>query len=72
MRLCVKNPWRLKVRRYAVRLVYLTGYLAYFTGETMAGKMGATELNEILLNSMPNSWSKQLYVKDVDCETISF
>ena len=55
-----------------MRLVYLTGYLAYFTGETMAGKMGATELNEILLNSMPNSWSKQLYVKDVDCETISF
>ena len=38
----------------------------------MADKMGITELNEILLNSMPNRWSKQAYVQGFDCETISF
>ena len=38
----------------------------------MADKMGVTELNEILLNSMPNSWSKQAYIQGFDCETICF
>ena len=34
--------------------------------------MGVTELNEILLNSMPNIWSNQSYVQVFDCEYISF
>ena len=38
----------------------------------MTDKIGVTELNNILLNSMPNSWSKQAYVQDFDCESISF
>ena len=38
----------------------------------MTDKMGGTELNEILLNSIPNSWSKQAYVQGFNCETISF
>ena len=37
----------------------------------MADKMGATELNENVLNSIPNIWSKQSYVQGFDCETIS-
>ena len=31
-----------------------------------------TELNEILLNNMPNSWSKKWYVQGFDCESITF
>ena len=61
----------MKVRRYAERLIDLNEHLASSLGGTMAYKMGVTELNEILLNSMPNSWSKQAYVQGFDCETIS-
>ena len=38
----------------------------------MTDKIGMTELNEILLNSMPNSWSKKLYVQGFDYESINF
>ena len=31
-----------------------------------------TELNEILWNSMANSWSKQVYVQGFECESITF
>ena len=30
-----------------------------------------TDLNEILLNIMPNIWSRQVYLKGFDCETIT-
>ena len=38
----------------------------------MNDKIGVTELNKILLNSMPNSWSKQAYIQGLDCESITF
>ena len=38
----------------------------------MTDKIGVTELNNILLNSMSNSWSKQAYVQGFDYETYSF
>ena len=38
----------------------------------MYEKMGITELNEILLNSIPNRQSKQVYVQGFNCEPISF
>ena len=63
-------PCGKKVRRYEARLIDLNGYLASFPGSTMADKMCVTELNEIILNSMPNSWTKQAYVQGFDCELI--
>ena len=30
------------------------------------------ELNENFLNSMPNSWNKQAYVKVFDCKYVTF
>ena len=72
MRRCMKNPHSLKVRHYAARLIYLNGYLASFPGATMSNKMGVTESNEILLNSMPNRWYKKSYIQGFDCETIYF
>ena len=59
MRRCMKNTRSLKVRRYAARVIDLNEYLASFPGATMANKMDVTELNKILLNSMPDIWSKQ-------------
>ena len=35
-------------------------------------KIGDTELNKILLNSIPNGWIMQAYVQVFDCESISF
>ena len=69
---CMKNPRILKVRLYDARLIDLNEYLASFPGATMAEKNGVTELNEILLNSMPNSWPKQAYVQGFYFETIYF
>ena len=60
------------VRSYAARLIDLIEYLASFTGAALTDKIGVTELNEILLNSMPTSWSKQTYVQGFCCESIKF
>ena len=38
----------------------------------MADEIGVTEINEVLLNSMHNSWSMILYAQGFDCESISF
>ena len=37
----------------------------------MTDKIGITELNYILINGIPNIWSKQAYVQGFDCESIS-
>ena len=62
-----KKTRSLRVRRYAARLIDLNEYLASFPGAILADKIGVTELNEILLNSMPSSWSRQAYVQGFDC-----
>ena len=72
MRRCMKNPRILNVRRYAERLIDLNEYLASFPGSAVTDKMGVTELNEILLNSIINSWSKQAYIQSFACGSISF
>ena len=59
----MKKPCSLKLRRYDVRLIDLNEYFPSFPGATMNDKMGITELNDILSNSMQNSWSKPAYVQ---------
>ena len=71
MRRCKKKR-RLKVRCYAARLIDLCGYLDSFSVETMGDKIGVNKLNEIILNSISNSWYKQAYVQGFDCESILF
>ena len=38
----------------------------------MNDKIGVTEINKIILNSMPSSWYKQAYVQGFYCESIYF
>ena len=71
MRRGMKKPCSLNVRRYAARLIDLNEYLASFLGATFPDNIGVTQLNEILLNSMPTSWSKHAYVQGFDCESIT-
>ena len=72
MRRCMQKPRRLKVRRYDAPIIDLNEYFASFPRENMDDKIGFAELNEILLNSMTNIWSKQAYVQGFGCESISF
>ena len=68
----MKKTHSLKVRHYAARLIDLDEYLVSFPGTTIYDKIGVTELNEIILNSMPNSWYKKSYVQGFDCTSILF
>ena len=48
----------MKVRRYSDCMIYLNEQVAAFSGEKASDKIGDTELNKILLKTMPNWWSK--------------
>ena len=72
MRSGMKKNLSLRVRRCVARLVDLNEYFASFPRANLADKIGVTELNEIILNSMPNIWSKQSYFQGFDCESIWF
>ena len=72
MRRRMRKPHELKLRRYSDCLIDLNNYFDVFHGSKLSEKIGMTELNEILLNSMTNSWSKQAYVQVFDCEYIIY
>ena len=67
----IRKPHGLKVRCYVARLIDLNEYLPSFPGSSPTHKTDMTELNEILLNSVPNSWSKQAYVQGFDWKSIT-
>ena len=68
----MKKPGDLPVRRYVARIIDINGYLAPFWGANLNDKIGVTELNIILLNSMPNSWSRQACAQGFDFEYMTF
>ena len=72
MRRGMSNQCVLKVRQYQACLINLNKYLYLFTGSKLTGKIGMTEINEILLNIMTNSWTKQAYVQGFDGGYITF
>ena len=67
----IRKPRVLKVRFYAACLIDFNKYLTLFPGEKLTDNIGVAELNEILLNSMPNSWIKQSYMQGFDCKYIT-
>ena len=69
---CNEKPCSLTIRSYVARLIDLNEYLYSFPGETLTDNISVTKLNKILLNSMPNSWSKQAYFQGFDYESINF
>ena len=68
----MRNPRGLKLGRYSSCMIDLKKYLVLLPGANISDYMCMTELNENLLNSMPNSWSKQAYVQVFYCEYITF
>ena len=71
MRFGMREPCSLNGGRYVARVIDLNEYLSSFPGEKAGGKTYETELNEILLNSIPKSWSRQVYALGFDHETIT-
>ena len=71
MRQGTKNPRSLKERNYADRTIDIKEYLSVFLGEKSSDKICEMQLNEILLNSVPNTWIRHSYVQWFDCETIT-
>ena len=71
MRRRMEKPRSLKVRRYNDHKIYLSKYLSVFYGSKEGDKICEKELNEILLNCMPNIWIRQTYVQGFDCGTIT-
>ena len=67
----MKNLCGLKVRQYTDCMIYLNKYLYVFPGEKASDKTCETELDEFLLNIMPNICNRQAYVQGFDCETIT-
>ena len=53
----------LKIKRFTACLIDLNEYLDSFLGTTISDEIGVTKLNEIPLNIMPNSCSKQVLLK---------
>ena len=64
-----RNLHELKVRRYTAYMIDIIAYLDALQGEKASDKIGEMELNEIILKSIPNGWSKQAYVQGIDCKT---
>ena len=58
----MRNPHGFKIRRYAACLIGINKYLAVLPEAKASENICAVELNEILLDIIPNSWSKQTYV----------
>ena len=63
MRRGMENPQSLTVRHYAASFININEYLASFPGATLTENIDITKLNKILLNIMPNSWSKKSSIK---------
>ena len=61
----------LKVRCHSSSLVVLNEYLVVLPGKKISDNIYVTEINKILLNSMPNIWIKQAYVQGSDCGYIT-
>ena len=71
MRHRIKKPRELKLRCYIDRMIDINEYLSAFTLAKESNKIVDMEQNKIILNSMPNVWSKQAYVQGFHCETIN-
>ena len=63
MRRGMRTPHGLKVRRYAAHMIELIVYLDAFPGAKESDKVGKTELNEIILNGMPNGLRSKSFIQ---------
>ena len=71
MRHGMSKLYCLKLRCYADRMIDINDYLSIFFGSKTSDKNCEMELDQFLLDIMPNGWSRQADVQGFDCETIT-
>ena len=52
-------------------MIDINDYLSIFFGSKTSDKNCEMELDQFLLDIMPNGWSRQADVQGFDCETIT-
>ena len=52
-------------------MIKINEYLDALPGAKAIGKIGETELTDIIVNSMSNGWIRQVYVQGFDCVYIA-
>ena len=55
----IRNPHELEVRSYLAHMLQLDDYLAIFPGSQENEKLRETELNGIILHTIPNGCNRQ-------------
>ena len=79
MRRPMRKPRDLLFKRFTERKIELDNYLPLFPGSRTSKKIPPKELNNILLHTVPNGWTKQAYLQGWDfkgktyketCETV--
>ena len=67
-----KEDIKVKGRRYASHMIKLNEYLDVFMVSNLNKTIGETELNGILLHSMPSIWGKKDFIQGLDIEAFTF
>ena len=64
----LRKTHKLKVVYYGAHMIELNEYFFALPVAKACDNIGYTELNEIILNSIPNECSTQAYMQGFDCE----
>ena len=72
MRRGIRKPLGLKVMDYTAHMINTNKSLSAFPGRKESYKISEMELNENVLNIMPNEWSNQAYVQGFHYAYITF
>ena len=67
----MSNLRKLKVRCYTARMFNINKYVSVLPQGKIIEKVCRIEFNEVMLNSIPNLWSKKDYVQGFNWETMS-
>ena len=69
-----QNEEAAQMKSEAIHWSYVGAYIisVFLYRRELKWKVGETKLNEIILNSTKNSWSKQPYIQGFDWENIVF
>ena len=62
MRRAMHKPQDIPFKCFSTRITELNNYLPLFLRYSTTKKIPPEELNEILLNAVPNGWAKQVYL----------
>ena len=66
----MREPLKLKVRHCAAHIIGLNDFSYAFPGAKARNKIGDTELNKIIMNTVKNVLSNKVYMQGFYCGSI--